>query len=87
MLQLTTHAQTRMNQRGITLEMIQLVLEYGKYSQDRVTLVSRDIQKVISKVSQETKIKLLKILDKGGITVVLSDAYSVITVFNKFKRH
>jgi hypothetical protein len=87
MLAFTTHARTRMNQRGITCQMIYLVLEYGKYYQDRVTLVSRNIKKLIHKVSQNIKSKLLKILDKGGLTVVLSDDYAVITVFNKFKKH
>ena len=87
MLQLTKHALQRMNQRGITLEMIELALEYGRYCQDRVTLVSRDIKKLIKKVPNDVKSKLLKVLDKGGLVVVLSEQYAVITVFNKFKKH
>jgi len=85
MLEFTKHAKARMNQRGISKEMIDLTLEYGKCVQDKVILKSRDIKKLLHKVSKEIKSKLLKILDKGGLIVVLSDDYAVITVYNKFK--
>ena len=85
MLEFTTHGKARMNQRGITKEMIELTLEYGKYIQDKVILKSRDIKLLLSKVSKVIKSQLLKILDKGGLIVVLSDDYVVITVYNKFK--
>lgn len=85
MLEFTKHGKTRMNQRGITLEMIELTLEYGKYIKDKVILKSKDIKDILSKVSEVKKTKLLKILDKGGLVVVLSDDYVVITVYNKDK--
>jgi len=85
MLAFTKHAMSRMNQRGISKEMIDLTLVYGKCINDRVILKSRDIKKLLHKVSREVKSKLLKILDKGGLVVVLSDDYAVITVYNKFK--
>ena len=83
MLQLTKRAETRMNQRGISKEMIELTLEFGKYIKDKVVLKSRDIKKLLSKVSKSIKSKLLRIMDKGGLVVVLSDNYEVITVYNK----
>ena len=85
MLEFTKHAKARMNQRGISKEMIDLTLEYGSYVKDKVILKSRDIQVLLKKVSLEVKTKLLKIMDKGGLVVVLSDDYAVITVYNKFK--
>lgn len=85
MLAFTTHGEAGMNQRGITLEMIELTLEYGEYIKDKVILKSKDIKEMLSKVSKATKSQLLKILDKGGLVVVLSDDYVVITVYNKFK--
>ena len=85
MLAFTKHAIARMNQRGISKEMIDLTLEYGSYAKDKVILKSRDIKRLLHKVSKEVKKKLLKILDKGGLVVVLSDDYSVITVYNKFR--
>ena len=85
MLEFIKHAKARMNQRGISLEMIELTLEYGKYIQDIVILKYRDIKALLHKITQEIKSKLLKIMDKGGLVVVLSDDYAVITVYNKFK--
>ena len=85
MLQFTKHAERRMNQRGISKEMIELTLEFGKYIEDKVILKSSDIKKILLKVSKYIKSRLLKIMDKGGLVVVLSDDYSVITVYNKYK--
>ena len=85
MLAFTKHAMARMNQRGISKEMIDLTLEYGKCIKDKVVLKSRDIKKLLHKVSKETKTKLLKIMDKGGLVVVLGDDNAVITVYNKYK--
>ncbi len=85
MLTFTKHGMARMNQRGISKEMIDLTLRYGKCIKDKVVLKSRDIKILLHKVSKATKSKLLKILDKGGLVVVLSEDYAVITVYNKFK--
>ena len=83
MITFTKHAITRMNQRGITRDMIELTIEYGRYQKDKVTLKSRDIKNLIGKVSQNVRSKLMKVLDKGGLVVVLSDDCSIITVYNK----
>ena len=85
MLEFTTHAQKRMNQRGISKDMIELTLEFGKYMKDKVILNFQQIKKLLSKVSIDVKSRLLKIMDKGGLVVVLSDRYSVITVYNKYR--
>ena len=63
--------------------MVELTVEYGKYFNDKIILKSRDIKKLIGKVSKEVKAKLMKILDKGGLVVVMSDDWAVITVYNK----
>ena len=83
MITFTRHALQRMNQRGVTREMIELTVEYGQYQKDKVILKSRDIKKLIRKVSRDVKSKLMKLLDKGGLVVVLSDDCAVITVYNK----
>ena len=82
MIELTNHGMARMNQRGITKEMIELVLEYGDYIQDKVILNSRKLKNLIKKVSKSIKSKLLKLLDKGGLVVVLADDCTVITTYN-----
>ena len=83
MIKFTKHGIQRMNQRGVTKEMIELTVEYGKYFNDKIILKSRDIKKLLTKVSKEIKAKLMKILDKGGLVVVMSDDWAVITVYNK----
>ena len=85
MLQFTKHAEIRMNQRVISKEMIELTLEFGECIKDKVILKSSDIKRLLSKVSKSIKSKLLKIMDKGGLVVVLSEDYAVITVYNKYK--
>jgi hypothetical protein len=80
-MKLTKHADKRMNQRGITKEMIDLTLRYGKRKGDKVVLKSRDIRKKLYKVSSSLKSKLLKIADKGGLVVVLGEHERIITVY------
>ena len=83
MITFTKHGMRRMNQRGITKEMIDLTIEYGQYRKDKIILKSRDIKRLITKVTTELKAKLMKLLDKGGLVVVLSDDCAVITVYRK----
>ena len=83
MLTFTRHALQRMNQRGVTKEMIELTITYGKYQKDKVILKSRDIKGLLKKVSKDVRSKLMKLLDKGGLVVVLSDECAVITVYNR----
>ena len=83
MIKFTKHGMARMNQRGVTKEMIDLTIEYGQYRKDKIILKSRDIKKLITKVTKELKAKLMKLLDKGGLVVVLSDDCAVITVYRK----
>ena len=83
MIKFTKHGLKRMSQRGVTKEMIELTVEYGKYLNDKITLKSRDNKKLLSKVPKEIRAKLMKILDKGGLVVVMSDDWAVITVYNK----
>lgn len=49
MINLTEHGMARMNQRGITREMIEIVLEYGDYIQDKVVLNSKKLKKLVQK--------------------------------------
>lgn len=83
MIAFTKHGMRRMNQRGITKEMIELTIEYGHYHKDKVILKSRDIKKLLTKVSSHIKSRLMKLLDKGGLVVVLSDDITVITAYHR----
>ncbi len=78
---MTYHAEVRINQRGITKEMIELALDYGRFVKDKVVFGKREIKKMLNKFrkSKEMKSKLLKIMDKGGIVVVIDN--DIITAY------
>ena len=76
----TLHINQRARQRGITNRMIELTLEYGIVQSDKVKLGTRRIKKLL-RTHKHIKTDLLKILDKGGLIVVISGA-SLITAYN-----
>ena len=67
----TLHINQRVRQRGITKEMIDLTLEHGKLSGDKIRLGTRRIKELL-RTKKELKSQLLKIMDKGSLIVVLS---------------
>ena len=76
----TLHINQRARQRGITNRMIELTLEYGVVQADKIKLGIRLIKKLLE-THHELKSDLLKILDKGGLIVVVSGA-AMITAYN-----
>jgi len=76
----TLHINQRARQRGITKRMIELTLEYGVVQADKVKLGTKRIKKLL-KTNKEIKSDLLKILDKGGLIVVVSGA-AMVTAYN-----
>lgn len=79
-MQTTLHFQQRMSQRGVTREMVDLVMTYGKTCQDRYTLDKKGALKRLEELQKEERV-LKKILDKGGLVVVVADD-ALITTFN-----
>lgn len=75
----TQHIETRMNQRGIKKEMIDLALDYGEIDGDRYTLTRKECQNRIAELRQQQKM-LEHAHKKGGIIVVMADD-TVITAF------
>ena len=67
----TLHLNQRARQRGITNRMIELTLEFGERKLDKIRLGTRRIKKLLYK-HKDIKSDLLKILDKGGLVVVIS---------------
>lgn len=76
----TLHINQRARQRGITNRMIELTLEYGIVQADKIKLGTRRIQKLL-RTHKHIKADLLKIMDKGGLVVVVSGA-AMITAYN-----
>ncbi len=78
MMQLSRHIDQRMNQRGITKEMIDLTLEYGEIDNDRWVLNRKGVQAIIESLEKQLR-TARKLRDKGGIIVVAEDNTLVTT--------
>ena len=83
----TKHCQDRMSQRGLPKKLVELVLEFGDGSGDKLILNKKTTQKVINELDKIRK-ELLRIMDKGGITVAV-DNNSLVTAYNtnSYKRN
>ena len=79
-MQATLHIQQRMSQRGVSRDMINIVMTYGKTVRDRHILDKKEALKRLDELQREAKV-LKKILDKGGLTVVAAEG-ALITTFN-----
>lgn len=99
MVNLTNHVKSKMSQRGINRELLEIVLVIGLIKQDKVILNRKRCDKFIKKVDKHLRevkysgnqlhhknlityrSKLIKIRDKGGITLVIM-AETLITTYN-----
>ena len=81
---MTLHMDVRMNQRGITADLVDLALEYGEWDGDRCLLGARSLKQMIE-VMDRKRATMLKALDKGGIVVVEAGG-SEITTYPMKKR-
>ena len=76
----TRHIQERMSQRGIRQDIVDLVLRYGEYKQDKVILGRKGLE-ILLKELREIERVTLRALDKGGVVVVVSGD-PLITTYN-----
>lgn len=79
-MQKTAHSITRMNQRGITAAMIDLVMDYGEPEGDKTILSAKRCRQAIDELKQTQK-KLEHAIKKGGLTVVCCND-TVITTYS-----
>lgn len=68
-MQISTHCDARMNQRGIRKDLINLTLDLGDVEGDRYVLTSKIIDMEISDLQHRMHL-LDEARRKGGITVV-----------------
>lgn len=76
----TDHVRRRMQQRGISSEMIDLVLQTGKIEQDRFVLDRRGALRLLEAHERQGQL-IKKMVDKGGVTIVAEDG-NLITTYN-----
>ena len=75
-MQTTKHCLSRMSQRGITKDYLELALIYGDVNGDQIILNKKSTLKIIKDLKG-----LMHILDNGGITIVAKND-AVITAYN-----
>lgn len=81
---MTLHMDVRMNQRGITADLVSLALEHGEWDGDKCRLDQRGLKRLLAQIDQ-TRSAALRALDKGGLIVVEANA-ELITTYKVPKR-
>ena len=78
-MQMTTHIDARMNQRGIRKDLVKLALDLGEIEGDRYILT----EKMIDAELRETrrKMKMLAEARKKGGVVVVAEGEALITTY------
>lgn len=79
-MEITQHIQQRMSQRGVSRDMVEVVLTYGKLEQDKYVMGRREALGLLELINRQARV-VKKILDKGGVTVVAEDGV-LITTYN-----
>ena len=68
---LTKHMASRMSQRGIPRELVDLVYQYGRDEEDKLVLDGRDLRALLDAVRCLQR-SVIKGIDKGGMAIVSS---------------
>lgn len=77
----TQHIRQRMSQRGVSRDMVDLVLTHGTIEQDKYILGRREALRLLELVQRQERV-IKKILDKGGV-VVVAEGGALITTYNR----
>ena len=80
-MQPTRHIKQRMSQRGISKEMVNLVIAHGVIHGDKYVVGRKEALQLIRALDNERRV-LTKILDKGGVEVV-TEGDALITAYNR----
>jgi len=70
-----------MSQRGISRDMVNLVLAHGVIEGDKYVVGRKEALQLIRELDNERRV-LTKILDKGGVEVV-TEGDTLITAYNR----
>lgn len=82
-LKTTRHGDARMNQRGFTKDLVEVIRQFGSWDdRGRCRLTRHDLAAVIAKIDG-LRGTMVRLLDKGGATVVLGDSEQLVTVYSE----
>ena len=79
-MHITHHAGQRMNQRGISLRILDFTLRHGRIDGDKRIIDRNESRRIIEQLNEELRVAK-QILDKGGVTVVESGD-TIVTTYN-----
>lgn len=80
-MNITQHADQRMNQRGISRRLVEFTPKHGRIEGDRHVLDRQESRRIIETLTEELRLAK-RILDKGGVVVVDGEHDQVITTYN-----
>lgn len=83
-MQPTLHIQQRMSQRGVSRDMVDLVLTHGTPDQDKFVLGKKEAMRLLETL-EHTRRLVMKVLDKGGVVVVAAGE-ALVTTYNCDRR-
>jgi hypothetical protein len=83
-MQLTHHADQRMNQRGISRRLMEFAVRHGRVDGDKLILDRKESLRLIEELNEELRLAK-QVLDKGGIAVI--DQEDTIITTYKIRRH
>lgn len=75
---MTLHMDIRMNQRGISADLVSLALEYGEWQGDRCRLDRKGLKLLLAEIDQ-VRSTALRALDKGGVAVIEANGHLITT--------
>ena len=79
-MQISQHADKRMNQRGISRRLVDFTLRHGRVDGNKHILDRNESRRLIDELEEELRLAK-RVLDKGGVTVVETDD-TLITAYN-----
>jgi hypothetical protein len=81
---MTKHLDIRMNQRGITRQLVDLALAHGEWDRDECRLDPKHLRMLISDLDA-LRAAALKALDKGGVAVVETGG-KLVTTYSRLRK-
>ncbi len=85
-MQQTRHIKQRMSQRGISQDMVNLVLTHGVIEGDKYVVGRKEALARLRELDNERRL-VIKILDKGGVEVVTENNQLITTYNRNSKNH
>jgi len=79
-MHMTQHFSQRMSLRGITKDIVDLVLAHGEQEGDKAILSRKNAMRLLEALQHKERL-VKKIIDKGGL-VVVADGDALITTYN-----